>query len=120
MCGDSTPSYLLHADIVIPRLKEVAPWAKLFVCLRDPVLRAYSHYQMVVDPEGTPAQLKTRGQSQWKTKSFAQVVDEELAILDSLRITSNTTAVTYGYAVSLNITTIMLFVTCRMNSHPNT
>jgi hypothetical protein len=90
VCGDSTPSYLLHSNIVIPRIKEVAPWVKLFVCLRDPVLRAYSHYQMVVDKEGTPAQLATRGQSQWANKTFHQVVEEELGVLESLNITADT------------------------------
>jgi hypothetical protein len=29
MSGESTPSYLLHYDIVIPRLKAVAPDAKV-------------------------------------------------------------------------------------------
>lgn len=49
-------------DLVIPRLKEVAGDTRLLVMLRDPVKRAYSHYQMAVDPEGTPAQLKSRGE----------------------------------------------------------
>lgn len=90
ICGDSTPSYLLHSDVVLPRMSQIAPWAKLFVCLRDPVLRAFSHYQMVVDSQGTPAQLATRGRSHWVDKSFAQVVDEELAVMESLNITPDT------------------------------
>ncbi len=27
--GESTPSYLLHADLVLPRLLETAPWVKV-------------------------------------------------------------------------------------------
>jgi hypothetical protein len=47
MCGDSTPSYLLHGPAVIPRLLATMPWRpQLVACLRDPVARAYSHYQV--------------------------------------------------------------------------
>ena len=46
LSGDSTPSYLLHSDLVIPRLVETSPEVQLIVCLRDPVARAYSHYQV--------------------------------------------------------------------------
>lgn len=51
----------VDSDLVIPRLKEVASETRLLVMLRDPVKRAYSHYQMAIDPEGTPAQLRSRG-----------------------------------------------------------
>jgi hypothetical protein len=48
LCGDSTPSYLLHGPLVIPRLQATMPWLPpLIVCLRDPVARAYSHYQVL-------------------------------------------------------------------------
>lgn len=50
-----------NRDLVIPRLKKVAGETPLLVMLRDPVKRAYSHYQMAIDPEGTPAQLRSRG-----------------------------------------------------------
>ena len=50
-----------NRDLVIPRLKRVAGETRLLVMLRDPVKRAYSHYQMAIDPEGTPAQLRSRG-----------------------------------------------------------
>jgi len=47
LCGDSTPSYLLHGPTVVPRLLATMPWQPpLMVCLRDPVARAYSHYQV--------------------------------------------------------------------------
>jgi Sulfotransferase domain len=43
--GEATPSYL--ADLYAPaRVYEVVPQARLIVLLRNPVDRAYSHYQM--------------------------------------------------------------------------
>ena len=47
LTGESTPSYLLHSDIVIPRFLSVCPTAKVMVMLRNPVDRAYSQYQVV-------------------------------------------------------------------------
>lgn len=72
LTGESTPSYLLHSDVVLPRVKALAPQAKLLVVLRCPVARAYSQYRMVVDPEGTPEQRKARG-THWVGKSFEEV-----------------------------------------------
>jgi hypothetical protein len=82
LTGDSTPSYLLDARRVIPRLKEVFPHAPLqfFVMVRDPVARAFSHYQMVTSSEGTPEQLKVRG-GEWRALTFEQVVEKEMAQL---------------------------------------
>ena len=85
--GESTPSYLLHGDVVIPRLQRVCPWARLVVMLRDPTARAYSQYQMCIDPTGTPEQLAIRGRSSYIGKSFAQVVQDELSELEALGIT---------------------------------
>jgi len=78
--GDSTPSYLLHTDVVIPRLKLLFPWVKCMIMLRDPVKRAISHYKMVTDTNGRPEQLKTRG-DEWRKKSLLQVVQEEIQVL---------------------------------------
>ena len=44
--GESTPSDLFDADLIVPRLKAVCPWAQLLVILRNPVDRAFSQYQM--------------------------------------------------------------------------
>jgi len=80
LTGDSTPSYLLDTIRVIPRLKRVFPHfsdIKFFVMLRDPVARAFSHYQMVTSTKGTAAQLKTRG-NEWRHLKFEQVVLKEL------------------------------------------
>lgn len=46
LTGESTPSYLLHSDIVIPRFLAVCPTAKVLVMLRNPVDRAYSQFQV--------------------------------------------------------------------------
>ncbi len=83
LTGDSTPSYLLHSDIVIPRVKGVCPWVKLIVMLRDPVKRAHSHYTMVTSDDGNEAQKKTRGDA-WRGMSFEQVVEKELAELEKV------------------------------------
>ncbi|KAM3567092.1 hypothetical protein VYU27_010758 [Nannochloropsis oceanica] len=54
---------MLYSDVVVPRVRELAPEAKMLVMLRCPVARAYSQYQMVIDPDGTPEQKKARGRS---------------------------------------------------------
>lgn len=84
--GESTPSYLLHGDVVIPRFKMVCPWARVIVMLRNPVDRAYSQYQMCIDTKGTPEQLKVRGLGSYGNKSFEQVIAAEIEELNSLDI----------------------------------
>lgn len=42
--GEGSPYYLFH-PLVAERVKQVVPQAKLIVVLRNPVDRAYSHYQ---------------------------------------------------------------------------
>ncbi len=92
MTGESTPSYLLHSSLVIPRLQAICPQGvKILVMLRNPVDRAYSHYQMCVDPTGTPEQLKNRGRSAYVGKTFEQVVEEEIVSLASHGIHVRTT-----------------------------
>lgn len=54
-------------------MRLTCPWAKLIVMLRDPSERAYSQYQMCCDPTGTPEQLRVRGESSYKDKTFLQV-----------------------------------------------
>ncbi len=79
MTGESTPSYLLHYDKVIPRLKRLCPWGpKLFCIFRNPVDRAYSQYRMVTSTEGTADQLKARGFSEYGDMTFGDVVDQEI------------------------------------------
>lgn len=84
LTGDSTPSYILHPDLVIPRLKLVFPDAwpnlKFFVVLRDPVKRCFSHYQMVTSEDGTEEQKMNRG-TNWQNKTFEEVVDEDFHLM---------------------------------------
>eukprot|EP01038_Epipyxis_sp_PR26KG_P013627 gene13627-18286_t len=86
--GESTPSYLLHSDIVIPRIKLICPWIKLIIMLRNPVDRAFSQYQMCIDKNGTPEQLKIRGQSSYfLSTSFEEVIKSEINYLNKCGIT---------------------------------
>lgn len=89
--GESTPSYLLHSDIVLPRLQKIVPWTNLIVMLRNPVDRAYSQYQMIQDPDGTPEQLKVRGRSHYVNKSFEEVIEEELKEIHAAGLTAEST-----------------------------
>ena len=81
--GDSTPSYLIDARRVIPRLQKVwSHWKdmKFLVMLREPIQRCESHYAMVTSPHGTPAQLKARG-SEWRNCSLVEVLERDVALL---------------------------------------
>ena len=87
--GESTPSYLLHSSIVIPRIQRILPWVKLLVLLRNPVDRAWSQYQMCISTEGTPEQKKTRGMSSYIGRSFGEIVREEMKELIAAGITAD-------------------------------
>jgi hypothetical protein len=65
--GEASPSYLFH-PLVPQRMKQVVPDARLIVLLRNPVIRAYSHYQMSV-------------RSGNATRTFEEVVEAEQAWL---------------------------------------
>lgn len=67
-----------NSQLVLPRLKLYAPWAKLIVVLRNPAERAYSQFEMIIDPSGTPEQLKNRGRSHYANKSFEDVIKDEM------------------------------------------
>jgi hypothetical protein len=61
---EASPSYL-PTPSALRQMKKVLPGARVIVLLRDPVSRAFSHYQ----------HKKTR---HVESRSFAQVVDEEI------------------------------------------
>lgn len=46
--------------------------------LRNPAERAYSQFEMIIDPSGTPEQLKNRGRSHYANKSFEDVIKDEM------------------------------------------
>eukprot|EP01042_Synura_sphagnicola_P000824 gene824-916_t len=87
LTGESTPSYMVHSDVVIERVRALCPWVKLFVILRNPTQRAYSQYQMCTDMSGTPEQRKIRGLSAYKDTSFEDVVKAEIEALGKAGIT---------------------------------
>ena len=93
--GESTPSYLLHSDIVIPRILMICPWVKILVMLRNPIDRAYSQYQMCIDPTGTPEQLQVRGMSSYCNKSFDDIIQSEIDELHHLGITPDSSYDTF-------------------------
>ncbi len=84
--GESTPSYMLHHQDTINRIKSVCPWAVLLIMLRDPVERAYSQYQMCIDTKGTTGQQKTRGKSVYRNKSFKEAIIQEIDELNSMGV----------------------------------
>ncbi|OQR81518.1 hypothetical protein THRCLA_11659 [Thraustotheca clavata] len=86
LTGEATPSYMLGGSIVIERFKALAPTSKIIATLRDPVDRAFSHYNMTADPEGNEEQLKNRGHYHLQGKTFEQVVDSEIAELQKLGV----------------------------------
>jgi len=47
LTGEATPIYLFHPDVP-KRVSDALPDVKLIILLRNPVFRAYSHYQMNV------------------------------------------------------------------------
>lgn len=85
--GEATPSYLLGGRVVIERMQRVIPHCrKILAILRNPADRAYSHYSMTADPEGSPQQLRNRGFEHLQGRSFETLVDDEIAHLAKLGV----------------------------------
>ncbi|TDH65503.1 hypothetical protein CCR75_004044 [Bremia lactucae] len=79
MSGEATPSYMLGGNTVINRMKQVMPHCRKFiVIMRNPIERAYSHYSMTADTDGSKNQKRNRGHYFLKNRSFEQIVDEEI------------------------------------------
>jgi len=51
LVGEATPAYMAHA-FCVPRMADVVPNARLIAVLREPVSRAWSHYQHLVAKNG--------------------------------------------------------------------
>lgn len=69
LSGEATPNYLFH-PLVPRRVHATVPDAKLIVLLRNPVNRAYSHYQ-------------TNLRHDWEALSFEEALDREPARLEN-------------------------------------
>jgi len=83
--GEATPSYLLGGAKVARRLLYAAGHkVKLIVTLRDPTLRAFSHFNMTCDMSGTEAQRKARGHV--AGKSFEELVSTDLKELEKINV----------------------------------
>ncbi|EED33953.1 sulfotransferase [gamma proteobacterium NOR5-3] len=48
ICGEVTPNYY-HDELALSRMAQVLPDAKIIFIVREPVSRAYSHYQLSID-----------------------------------------------------------------------
>jgi hypothetical protein len=68
LSGEATPTYLFH-PLAARRAHSVVPDAKLIVLLRNPIDRAYSHYQ-------------TNIRHDWEALSFEEALDREEERLD--------------------------------------
>lgn len=87
LTGEATPSYMLGGSRIIERMQHVIPHCrKVLAILRNPVDRAYSHYCMTADTDGTPEQLRNRGHHHLRSRTFEQIVDDELEELSSLGV----------------------------------
>lgn len=49
IAGENTPIYLYDTEHVPARVKAICPWTKFIVLLRDPVNRAISHCNMLIE-----------------------------------------------------------------------
>ena len=119
IAGDSTPSYLLASHLAIPRLQRMGiTKIPLVVMLRDPVDRALSHYAMIVDPNATPAQRRTRGTA-WLQASFQQVATQELHDLVSsgLLVPQDTTTVSFSTNFHVDPTKLTTVLSRLPNNH---
>ncbi len=70
LCGECTPEYLALPECC-QRISEVIPEVKLIVILRDPIIRAYSHYRYTVM------------YSAKESLSFEEALDREKSRLES-------------------------------------
>ena len=84
LSGEATPSYLLGGSIICTRMKQVCPAAKIIVILRNPIQRAFSHYQMTADLNGSVEQLRNRGHDFLNGQSFDTIVRKEMEALRGL------------------------------------
>ncbi|CAH0479679.1 unnamed protein product [Peronospora belbahrii] len=87
MSGEATPSYMLGGTTVISRMKQVMPHCRnILAIMRNPVERAYSHYSMTADIEGSEKQLRNRGHHHLNGRNFEQIVDDEIEELSKLGV----------------------------------
>lgn len=80
--GDASPGYLLFGSRVARQIKKIAPTTKQIVILRDPVRRAMSQYNMILEREGRRAH-QTMLDPDGNFLSFDQAIRQELDELEA-------------------------------------
>lgn len=86
--GEATPSYLLYGETVARRLRALAPDARLIVAVRNPIDRAYSHYQMTRDPVGSEFVKRIRGTYVLGNRTFEEAIEDDRRALVRCGLTS--------------------------------
>ena len=81
--GEATPSYFLYGELVARRIKAVCPHARLVIAVRNPIARAYSHYQMTRDTRGSEFVKKIRGCAVLGERSFEEAIDDDVRQLQA-------------------------------------
>lgn len=78
MTGEASPYYLFH-PLAPRRMHAVVPEAKLIVLLRDPVDRAYSHYQLEVRQgyEPLPFEAAIAAEEERLAGEVARILDDD-------------------------------------------
>jgi hypothetical protein len=79
--GESTPTYILYGEPSLRRIRRLMPKVRILVALREPVSRAYSHYQMTAAPTTDLALQKRRAVV--AGKSFDELVEADLVLLQA-------------------------------------
>lgn len=77
--GESTPFYMYDTLHVPERIKQVCPWTKFIVMLRDPVKRAFSQCSMLID------------KNEINGSTFEQHLENDLNRMISVGLISNKT-----------------------------
>jgi hypothetical protein len=75
-------------QFIIPRFLSMSPATKVLVILRNPIDRAYSQYQMYLDPNEI---IPNPERSVYSGLLFEDIVREEIAELKALGITVDST-----------------------------
>ena len=80
--GEATPSYCLGGSAVARRVRRVAPHARIIFVVRDPVARAWSHWNMISGGDPHRPIANTIGRSvAARQASFADAVEHDIAEL---------------------------------------
>lgn len=77
---DDSPRYMFWSDRVPARILCTAPWAKLLAILRNPIDRAFSHYNMKRTSKGAATVLLQKHKRQ-KLPNFQEWVEMDIQLL---------------------------------------